>query len=196
MEGKKKKAATKAASTKRKKKENTTERSEADPRRLANGQFTEGNTIGEGTRFKKGEQNGTPFKKGNTLSRKYKSEYADLLLEYFRREDIAFPTLEGFVEWVRTVCGEAISYEAALLWANTETKYAQRFKDIYTQAKAIQRDKLIFGGLTKRFDPTFARFLASSLHDLREKTEQKVDADLKGGADFTVRITYIDEEKK
>lgn len=181
---------------KRAKKKRTTERSKNDPRRLSDGKFAEGNTIGEDTRFKKGEQNGTPFKKGNTLARKYDDKYADLLLEYFRRADIAFPTLEGFVEWVRSVEGEAISYEAALMWANTETEYAQRFKDIYTQAKAIQRDKLIFGGLTKKFDPSFARFLASSLHDLREKTEQKVDADLKGEGTFNVNITFFEDGAK
>ncbi len=187
-----KKRATKKNTTKKP----TKARSEKDPRRLADGKFTEGNTIGADTRFKKGEQHGTPFQKGNTLAKKYKDEYADLLLEYFRKEDIAFPTLEGFVEWVRIIEGEAISYEAALMWANTETEYAQRFKDIYAQAKAIQRDKLIFGGLTKRFDPSFARFLASSMHDMREKTEQKVDADLKGEGTFNVNITYFEDDAK
>ena len=179
---------------KRATKKKTKERSEKDPRRLANGNFAEGNEIGAETRFQKGKQNGTPFVKGNTLARKYKAEYADMLLEYYRREDVAFPTLEGFVEWVRTRTGVAISYEAALAWANTETSYAQRFKDIYTQAKAIQRDKLILGGLTKKFDPTFARFLASSLHDMKEKSEQKLD--LKGEGPLNVNITFFEDGAK
>lgn len=189
-----KKRATKKNTTKKP----TEARSEKDPRRLANGNFAQGNTIGEGTRFAPGVQNGTPFQKGNTLAKKYKDEYADLLLEYFRREDVAFPTLEGFVEWVRTRTGQAINYATAEAWAHGDENYAdaQRFQDVYAQAKAIQREKLIFGGLTKKFDPSFARFLASSLHDMREKTEQKVDADLKGSGEFTVRISYIDEEKK
>lgn len=181
---------TKEAKKPRKKKEATTEKSEKDPRRASDGKFVEGNEIGKETRFKPGEQNGVPFKKGHTLSKKYRDEYADLLLEYFRRDDIVFPTLEGYVEWVASITGEAISYEAALLWANTDTEYAQQFKDIYRQAKAIQRDKLIFGGLTKRFDPTFARFLASSLHDMREKTEQKIE----GSGEFKVRVSYFEDE--
>jgi hypothetical protein len=182
--------------TERAPKKKTAKKSEKDPRRLANGNFAEGNTIGEGTRFKKGEKNGTSFEKGNTLSRKYKAEYADMLLCYFRDENVAFPTLEGFVEWVRTQTGEAISYNAASLWANTETNYAQRFKEIYTQAKAIQRDKLIFGGLTRKFDPTFARFLASSLHGMNEKSEQKVDANLKGEGTLNVNITFFEDGAK
>lgn len=189
-----KKRATKKNTTKKP----TKARSEKDPRRLANGNFAPGNTIGEGTRFAAGEQHGTPFQKGNTLAKKYKDEYADLLLEYFRREDITFPTLEGFVEWVRTRTGEAINYSTAEAWARGDENYAdaQRFQEVYAQAKAIQRDKLIFGGLTKRFDPSFARFLASSLHDMREKTEQKVDADLKGEGTFNVNITYFEDDAK
>jgi hypothetical protein len=99
--------------TERAPKKKTAKKSEKDPRRLANGNFAEGNTIGEGTRFKKGEQNGTPFKKGHTLSKKYKKEYSVMLLEYFRREDIVLPTLEGFVEHVRSVEGMAIDYATA-----------------------------------------------------------------------------------
>ena len=192
-----KKRATKKKTTTKKKAE-TKERSKNDPRRLANGNFAEGNTIGEGTRFAPGEQHGTPFKMGNTLAKKYRDEYADLLLEYFRRADVTFPTLEGFVEWVRTKTGEAINYSTAEAWARGDEKYAdaRRFQEVYAQAKAIQREKLIFGGLTKRFDPSFARFLASSLHDMREKTEQKVDANMKGEGTFNVNITYFDEEQK
>lgn len=189
-----KKRATKKNTTKKP----TKERSEKDPRRLANGNFAPGNTIGEETRFAAGEQNGTPFQKGNTLAKKYKDEYADLLLEYFRREDITFPTLEGFVEWVRTRTGEAINYSTAEAWARGDENYAdaQRFQEVYAQAKAIQRDKLILGGLTRKFDPSFARFLASSTHDMREKTEQKVDADLKGDGAFSVNITYFEDDAK
>ena len=184
--------------TEKNKKKISKERSEKDPRRLANGNFAPGNTVGEGTRFAAGEKHGTPFQKGNTLAKKYKDEYADLLLEYFRREDITFPTLEGFVEWVRTRTGEAINYSTAEAWARGDENYAdaQRFQEVYAQAKAIQRDKLIFGGLTKLFDPSFARFLASSMHDMREKTEQKVDADLKGEGTFNVNITYFEDDAK
>lgn len=181
---------------KRAPKKNTDKKSEKDPRRLANGNFSEGNTIGEGTRFKKGEQNGTPFKKGNTLSKKYKDEYPDMLLEYFRKEDIVFPTLEGFVEYVRSIEGTAIDYATAEAWAYGYEgyAYAQRFQETYRQAKAIQREKLIFGGLTRRFDPSFSRFIASSMHDMKEKTEQKVDASVEAKGAFTVKVSYFEDE--
>lgn len=184
--------------TKRAPKKETEKKSEKDPRRLANGNFSEGNTIGEGTRFKKGEQNGTPFKKGHTLSKKYKKEYSAMLLEYFRREDIVFPTLEGFVEYVRSVEGKAIDYATAEAWARGDEKYAyaQQFQEAYRQAKAIQREKLIYGGLTKKFDPSFSRFIASSMHDMKEKTEQKVDASVDAKGAFTVKVSYFEDEEK
>ncbi len=183
---------------KRAPKKKTTKKSEKDPKRLANGNFAAGNTIGENTRFKKGEQNGVPFKKGHNLSKKYKDEYPAMLLEYFRREDIVFPTLEGFVEYIGQVTGEAIDYATAEAWARADEKYAdaQQFQEAYRQAKAIQREKLIFGGLTKRFDPSFSRFIASSMHDMREKTEQKIDANVDAKGTFTVKVSYFDEEEK
>lgn len=136
-----------------------------------NGKFEKGNDIGKDTRFKPGHK----------LSSKYKEEYATELIKYFRDEDVVFPTVEGFAESkglaIRTVHG----------WREDEEKYPQ-FAVAYAQAMAIQREKLLVGGLTRKFDASIVKFLAVNNHGMREKVEQEVKAD----TTFTVNINVED----
>jgi hypothetical protein len=171
-------------STTRKKKTPTTERSKKDPRRLANGNFAPKNTIGEETRFDefRGPEN-SPFVPGNTLSTKYKDEYADLLIRYYNDPEEMYPTLEGFAMLV------GVHIRSIEEWASGRAEYALRFSQNYAHARAIQRKRLIEGGLSRRFDPSFARFLASAVHGMSEK--QTVDNTVKIVIDTS---SEIDEE--
>ena len=133
--------------------------------------FKEGNEIGKETRFKP----------GNRLSTKYKDEYVDSLLMFYRDDSNVFPTIEGFAESI------GLAVRTVYYWIENEAKYP-RFAEAYAQARAIQKNKLIIGALTRRFDPSFARFIAINYHDLKDKIEQEI----KGDAEFRVNINVVD----
>lgn len=136
-----------------------------------NGKFEKGNEIGKNTRFKPGHK----------LSSKYKEEYADKIIEYFRDESVVFPTVEGFAEL------EGLAIRTVQDWHNDEEKHPH-FATAYAQAMAIQRERLLVGGLTRKFDASIVKFLAVNNHGMREKVEQEVKAD----TTFTVNINVED----
>ena len=141
-------------------------------KRDENGRFIKGNTIGSNTRFNT----------GHTLSTIYRDEYADLLLEYFTDPDVVFPTLEGF----------AIKHNIAIrtvhTWVESPETHAQ-FALSHAQAMAIQRDKLLVGGLTEQYNSQIVKFIAVNCHGMKEKIEQE----FKGEASINVNISFFDE---
>ena len=132
------------------------------------GRFTPGNTIGEGTRFKP----------GNNISSKYNEKYCSDMIAYFMDEEVVFPTFEGY--------GIRIGVLAETLknWTNTHP----RFRDAHALCEQIQKERLIVGGLTRSFEPSFAKFIASNNHGMREKVEQEVKAD----TTLEVKINVVD----
>jgi len=136
---------------------------------MSNGRFEKGNEIGKATRFKN----------GNTLSLKYKDDYADALLEYFLDEDVVFPTLEGFAIKNR------LAIRTVMEWSANEAKYP-RFALAHAQALAIQKDKLLVGGLTEKFNPQLVKFLAVNNHGMKDKIENDIKSD--GGFDVNINI--------
>ena len=141
--------------------------------------FQKGNTIGFETRFKQ----------GNTLSKKYKPEYADDLLEYFEERDSMenpeLPTLEGWA------VSRKIAIRCVNNWIADEDKYP-RFADKYAQALAIQKKKLALLGLTGAYNQRLVEFLLKNNHGMSDKTETKVDQSINGG--ITVKVSYFEDD--
>ena len=118
------------------------------------------------------------FKKGNTASLKYKEEYCERMLNYFNQEG-GYPTFELFAA--------SIGVERTTLykWCAAHP----RFQHAYARCKDIQLGKTIEGAMSKRYDPSFAKFICSACHGMREKTE--TDTTLR----FEVEIPKeVDEE--
>lgn len=132
------------------------------------GRFTPGNTIGEGTRFKP----------GNNISSKYNERYCKEIVEYFLDEEVIFPTFEEF--------GTRIGVLAETL--KNWTMSHPRFRDAHALCEQIQKQRLIVGGLTRAFEPSFAKFVAASNHGMRDKVEQDIKAD----TTLEVKINVID----
>ena len=116
------------------------------------------------TKFKKGNEIGieTRFKPGNTLSKKYKSEYADSLLLYFLTCE-KLPTIE---EWA---VKNQLAIRTVYDWTTDEKKYP-RFAATYAQAKAIQKTKLVQNGLKEVYNATLVKFLLINNHGMSDKT--------------------------
>ncbi len=181
----------------KKKKTKTKERSEKDPRRLADGQFTAGNEIGKETRFKSGHESPKQFTIGNTVPLKYDDVYIDYLYEYYDGGYSAigsvFPTKSGFPRWLRKVKNIHISQSTIELWTRGGAEYAQRFKEAYDELHAEAEDLLHNGALSRRFDSGYSKLLASAVYGLREKTESKQEID--GDIGLNVKISYFEGEE-
>lgn len=174
-------------STTRKKKTPTTERSKKDPRRLANGDFDFGNEIGKETRFKVGNTV-HPAPIGHDYSLKYDDSFIDLLYEYYDGgyADIGsvFPTKSGFPRWLRVIKGIYISQRSMALWTSGEAEYARKFAEVFEELHDESADMLHSGALSKRFDPSYSKLLASACFGIREKTEVKQEVEARvGGID-------------
>jgi hypothetical protein len=175
-------------STTRKKKTPTTERSKKDPRRLANGDFDFGNEIGKETRFKEGNVPANAFGKGNTISTKYEDIYIDYLYEYYDGgyKDIGrvFPTKGGFITWLRQKKKILLSVASVDLWARGDAEYARGFYEAFLECESMAGDLLHNGALSRQFDSSYSRVLASACFGIREKTEVKQEVEARvGGID-------------
>lgn len=141
--------------------------------------FEKGNTIGEETRFKP----------GHTLSKKYKTEYADDLLKYFEdmegMDNPELPTLEGWA------IHRSISIRSVYNWVKDEDKYPQ-FADKYAQALAIQKKKLALLGLVGQYNQRLVEFLLKNNHGMTDKTESKVEQNVSGGV--SIKVSYFEDE--
>ena len=136
-----------------------------------NGRFEKGNTIGFETRFKPGHK----------LSLKYKQDYCESLLKYFKEYD-GCPTIEG---WATS---NNISISAARVWISDPAKYPQ-FATTYEQALSIQKNKLIQCGLLDGYNVQLVKFLLTNNHGMRDKSEQKVEGDV--DTTITVKIHEV-----
>jgi hypothetical protein len=135
-------------------------------------QFKKGNTIGKETRFKEGHY---------PLNTVYKPEYVDLMYEFFTDEENRFPTLTGFA------MKHNLEIRTLENWINNPDKYPQ-LSNLYKQCKEIQKERLLYGGLTSAFNPQIVKFVAINAHGMKDKIEQEVKAD----ATFEVKIDVID----
>ena len=134
--------------------------------------FKKGNTIGSETRFKK----------GNTFSKKYKPEFADKIIDFFKRSE-DFPTIEGFA------VENGISISSVKTWAVDEEKHP-RFVLAYEIAMGIQKTRLMQEGLKDNYNASLVKFLLINNHDMTDKSSN--DTKITFNVDYT--SPEIDEE--
>lgn len=118
----------------------------------------------------------------------YKPEYAGKLLEFFRHYsdvEAGVPTLQRFAQSIGTYT------DACCAWVREHDDFATAF----VEAMRIQERMLINGGLTRVFDPSFAKFLLAANHGYREKDE-KANVELNSGGGTLNVIVSRKEEKK
>lgn len=142
-------------------------------------------------RVKGCERMGRPKGSKNVVRAKsdYKPEYAGMLLEFFRHysegEEAGVPTLQRFAQSIGTYT------DACCTWVREHEDFAKAF----VESMRIQERMLINGGLTRVFDPSFAKFLLSANHGYREKDE-KASVEVTSGAGTLNVIVSRKEEKK
>ena len=125
---------------------------------------------------------GRKFAVGNIPKNlKYKDEYAELMLLYFLNPENKFPTLEDFA--IRN----NIAIRTLKHWIEEGEKYP-RLALAHAQAMAIQKQRLLVGGLTEEFNAQMAKFLLINNHGMREKIDQEVKTD----GSLTVNIKVVD----
>ena len=137
------------------------------------GHFLPGNTVGEETRFAK----------GNTLSKKYNDSYAEDILRYFR-EKLEANEVPFLGKWADR---KGIDIKTAETWAkNAEGEHA-RFSVAYAQCLEMQKISLMQGGLKSTFNPRIVEFLLKNIHGMKDKVEQEITGDTA----FTVNIREV-----
>lgn len=102
---------------------------------------------------------------------KYKPEYVDGIVAWFE-EKIKAKELPFLSKWARTVAG--VSEQTSITWTEKEPEFFEAYK----KAKEIQKEFLIYGGLTGLFNSTFAIFTAKNITDMRDQTQ--IDHTTKG----------------
>lgn len=134
------------------------------------GLFAEGNTIGKAYEFSK----------GNSASDKYRTEYCDDLVQFFEEHE-GFPTLEAFAAYKARV-----SINTLTNWCYAHPEFARAVEI----AKTIQLSKIHEGTMLKRYDASYARFLAINNHGMTDKSQ--VDIGNKDDEGFKVTVTVDD----
>lgn len=119
---------------------------------------------------KKGRNANGTFAIGNRITAKYKNEYCEMMLLYFRNEMI-YPTFELFADSI------GVTNDTLLNWRE---KYA-RFRVAYDRCKNIQKGRTISGGLTGKYNPQIVKFMAINNFGMAEKSEH----------DSTVRFDVV-----
>lgn len=120
------------------------------------------------------------FQKGNSASDKYKPEYAEKLIKYFEEHE-GFPTLELFAG-----LEIGVSINTVTNWANAHPEFGEAVQ----RAKTIQLGRMHEGTMMKRYDATYARFLAVNNHGMSDKSQ--VDIGNKDEEGFKVTVTVDD----
>lgn len=137
---------------------------------------------------KKGQHRSTAteFKCGHGFSLKYKDEYVEEMLIFFK-ESSDVPFFEEFATEKNVTTGTLVN------WA----KRFDRFGAAYAVCQEIQLHKLLKGGLLGKFNPQVVKLVAMTRHGFSEKQEQKVDADVggKNGDALKVNITVLKPDK-
>ncbi len=156
------------------------------------GQFTQGNTYGEGAK-----------------KDKYKAEYTKELIEYFstpptRVEYIKHYDKKGnLTEEEPVVLGaDYPTFEAfaikigvtARTLENWAAKYPTTFGRAYERAKDVQKNMIIVNALGGRYNGNFAKFVASSQFDMAEKSEQHISGI--EGIDLNLAVLKPEEKEK
>ena len=120
--------------------------------RDSRGRFMSGNEIGYETRAKEGDK----------LACKYKPEYGERMLAWFRSEEHPFPQFVFFAQEI------GVSMRTLDNWKRD----CPHFSTCYEECRQIQLGKLMEGAIFKQLDPSFSKFVAINCHGMKEKVEQ------------------------
>lgn len=123
----------------------------------------------------------------------YRSEYCELMIEYFEAAREAptrelapvITTIEGDKPSqkteVRRICAElptfegfAVSIKIASVTFDGWKKEHEEFASAYARAKDIQQQILIDRGLTRQYDPTAFIFVAKNITSYRDKVQNEL----------------------
>lgn len=149
------------------------------PRKPNSGSFKKGHTAGQKTQFKEGNTIGseTRVKPGERLASVYCAKYPDSMLEYAMREDVIYPSLEG---WCMS---ENVAIRTAYDWLESHPHFA----DAYSQLKYVQKQRLEERGLTNRYNPQIVKFLLENNHGMKEKKETEIS-----GSSVTINLHEVE----
>ncbi len=97
----------------------------------------------------------------------YKEEYCEEIIDYFKTCE-EFPTLAGFCAKIG-ICKQTM---------HTWAKQHSEFLDAIRKTKAMQEQKLVAGGLSEKYNASFARFVAMNYVGMTEQTDLNVTSKL------------------
>lgn len=129
----------------------------------------------------------------------YRPEYCDEILKFFSRELYSTQTKQvasqgQVVEISETVANALPTFQkfAAQIGTTNKTmlewcKVNDEFRKAYAVCKELQYDFLVHHGLLGGYKSAFAKFLATNVTDLRDRTEHQIK-------DSTIRIEKSDED--
>ena len=106
---------------------------------------------------------GNNFAKGRGSPGKYKIEYAQKLIQWFKDCE-SYPTFEGFAVEIGVV---------SRTLENWREGYPS-FADAYERALDIQKNKLITKSLAGEYNGNFAKFIASAQFGMAEKEKHEI----------------------
>ena len=100
---------------------------------------------------------------------KYSGDLPRQLYTFFiSYSDPGAPSFEKFARSIGTTLEEI-----------TKFKEHNEFERAYRECNEIRRDYLIDAALTRRYDPSFSKFLLSSEYGMGEKEKEREDGELK-----------------
>ena len=97
----------------------------------------------------------------------YQDTYAEAMCAFFSDYDPK-DGVPQFGQFARSI---GVSPETLDRWCRRHPAFAAAWR----VCCEIQRERLINGGLTKRFDPRFARFMLAAVHHMQEKEVSPAD---------------------
>jgi len=86
---------------------------------------------------------------------------------YERRVEVKLPTVEGFALFINV--NKTTLYE----WREKHTEFSNSLEKIVEE----QRKRLLDKGLSGEYNPTIAKLILSSNHNMREKADLTTDGD-------------------
>lgn len=133
---------------------------------------------------------GNNYAKGNKGKGKYKKAYINEMILYFSAEPapgVEFPMFEGFAKKI------GVTVRTLERWAAEK----EDFGEAYERCRDVQRRFLVIGGLTERYNPSFAKFMCG-VHGMTDKGTSDGDEGCAGGSSggLDVVITLLKEKEK
>ena len=125
----------------------------------------------------------TQYQKKNQVASKYKTEYGQMMLDFFIGDESPFPTFERFAVSIGVIA------ETLANWADKDNG----FRDFYAKCKEIQKAKLVEGSMIDKYNAQFAKFFAINNCNMRESSSINVGGATDGQTPFAVSISIIDK---